>query len=329
MPSGEIIGVTNQQKSKPERMTLIFLATLAVILSGRLMILLAFIFSFFPVSSNIEFFRGYRVSLHPNRQLFLYHMFVIMGIIFFISGLKFFSQKFKKGDFEYGIKRFLISEILWFGLTLFAIFKMVAYGYKPCARYFFYTVIVLSSLSLVFWPKLDQRIKQLWSLVNHPSYTQIFVRISDGIIPLIIFLLIFIPTREGALALIFKQDHFRNFDTFVASAAWAVYKGSMLYVDQYSQYGFGLPVFVAGINRIMGGFTYENILLIFTLCAAVYLISSYVLLRLWLKNLTLAILGILLILKFQMFNNAQAHPIIWRLPSSSVVKFIFDIPFFI
>ena len=156
-----------------------------------------------------------------------------------------------------------------------------------------------------------------------------WLRLLDIFIPVFIAAVVFVPNLSGVVAQIFTKDAFHHFDTFVASPAWAVSKGNVLDVDTYTQYGFGMPVIVSALSRAVGGVTYENILLSMVIMAIVYLWSVYFFLRKWFGNVILAALGMFLVLKFQMFNNSAADPVIWRYPSTCVVRYLFDMPFFI
>lgn len=201
---------------------------------------------------------------------------------------------------------------------------------RPEREAFFYRFWILSAICfqiLIFW--MTRQKPDAPSEVERPLKEHAGFRVLDILIPLFIAVIVFVPNREGVIAQIFTQDAFHHFDTFVASPAWAATKGNILNVDTYTQYGFGMPVLVSTLSAALGGVTYENILLSLVGLAIVYLWSVYIFLRKWFRNVVIAALGTVLVLKFQMFSNSAADPIIWRYPSTTVVRYLFDTLFFI
>ncbi len=93
-------------------------------------------------------------------------------------------------------------------------------------------------------------------------------------------------------------------------------------------YGIGMPFVVGTVSQWLGGFSYEHVLLVLMMFTILYFIGCYILLRVWLKNTFLAMAGVLLAIKWQMFHYG-ADPIIWKYPNGTVVRYFFDIVFFI
>ncbi len=151
----------------------------------------------------------------------------------------------------------------------------------------------------------------------------------DFFIIVFIFLAIYIPDQAAVLAKIYTHDRWYHLDSFVMGPGWASLNGLKAYVDFSSQYGIGMPFIVGHLANLLGGFSYENVFLTFFVLAGFYFTACYIFLRVWLSNVWLAILGILLALKMQMFLYDASDFFVWKHPSGSVVRYFFDVGFFI
>jgi len=348
-----------------EAVNLFWLSCVSLLVAFQLLAVIVLVFQRVPLASELTstFFPDWVSGVRPEREPLFYQILVIL-VVGLQAGLVYkFRGRLQSRDWSDSLLKFLGMEIVLTSLLGFVAFKLVVEGESVGMRVLLYSSLAMACLSKLFWKQtlwfwemshapwpakaispggqtatrpvpLGQDSDELRAgHIQKPAPLSACHKIGMVTFDFFIFVLIvfavFIPDREGVIAQIFGQDMFHHFDTFVASPAWAWGKGNIFNVDSYSQYGFGMPMVAATMSRLIGGVSYENILLVFLGLSIVYLILSYTFLRLWFKNIAVAFLGLLLILKFQMFNNSSADPITWRYPSTTVVRYFFDIPFFI
>ena len=140
-------------------------------------------------------------------------------------------------------------------------------------------------------------------------------------------MLLFIPDPKAVLARMFFGDQFHHFDSFMAPA-WAYTKGAVLNVDIMTEYGVGTPVVMAWFAKLMGGFSYTHILWFWMGGTILYFMLCFIFLRRWLGSLALGLLATLLAIKFQMFHSGT-FPFIFTFPSATVMRYFWDIIFFL
>lgn len=144
-----------------------------------------------------------------------------------------------------------------------------------------------------------------------------------------ITILIYVPDRSGLAATIFGRDNFYHVDAFIMAPAWAWLKGCVLDIDVISQYGIGMPILTAIMSQWVGGFSYENVFLIFVIMTIVYFFLVYTLIKIWLHDRWLALGAVIVAIFLQMLNSGVADPVIWRYPSGSVVRYFWGLPMLI
>jgi len=337
-----------------QAVNLFLLSCVSILVSLQVLTIVILIFQEIPLTSELTstFFSDWASGVRPEREP-LYYRFFIFLVVGLHAGLVYkFRKRLPTLEFTRPLIMFVGMEVFWTSILGSIIFKMVVEGESVVIRQVLYSLLALAGLSKLFWkliygcrgksraqtttrpvPKVQGSVELRVGHIPHPPIlsvgNKIWTRSFDVLILALIVLFVFIPDREGVIAQIFGQDMFHHLDTFAASPAWAFAKGNILNVDSCSQYGFGMPVIVAFLSKTLGSVSYENILLALIALTIVYLTLSYAFLRLWFRSVGLALLGVFFILKFQMFNNSTADPIIWRYPSTTVVRYFFDIPFFI
>jgi len=342
-----------------ESVNIFLLSCISLLVAFQLLTIIVLVFQRVPFASELTsvFFPDWVSGVRPEREPLFYRIFVILVIGLQVGLIYKFRGRLPKSEFTCPLLSFLATELFWVSILGFVLFKLVVTGNSVGMRQALYVSLVLAWLSKLLWKwvplslgnidfsksnvipaKAGISINSVWmpasagmtkSNIVSTKVSKIGAMVFDFFIFVFIVLAVFIPDREGVIAQIFSQDMFHHFDTFVASPAWAFAKGNILNLDSYSQYGFGMPVVVASLSKILGLVSYENILLVLIALTVIYLALSYTFLRLWFRSVGLAFVGIFFILKFQMFNNSTADPIIWRYPSTVVVRYFFDIPFFV
>jgi len=267
------------------------------------------------------------VMVAPEWDTLICRIFVLSAIalqVFFIACFyrKLSSSSLSERKF---LLNFLAGEMACVFLLFYVIFKMAVYGYPVSLK-----KLLLDLLILVWMAKGGYVVFRNRRMEFFNSFKGMFLRtpvrrLSEMGVVLFIISVIYIPDVGGAVARIFCNDQFYHFDSFIAAPVWGYHHG----VDVFSQYGVGLPVIVAKLCELLGGVNYENILRIFIWQSIIYYGVLYGFIRSWLKNVPLAILGVLLAIKFQMFYYETNATFIWHTPSGSAVRYFGDVFFFL
>ncbi len=302
---------------------IILWSIIAVAISVQLLVFLAYIFSFIPLQESPllqTFFARHQALVKPEREAFFYHIFLLTAVALQGAGLWFLRRRLAEAKLTTALGPFAIVECLWTIFIVFAVFKIFVYGNPPWARGLLYLGLGAAVLSKVFWAELSQGFKQ-W--VNIPIST----RLADIIVPAFIAIVLFIPDITGLLAKMFVTDHFHHFDTMLTSPAWAYLKGGVLDVDHFSHYAVGMPVVLARLSTLVGGLSYESLVLILMLGTIAYYIAGYFFMRAWVGSVAVATCVILFTIKLQMFHPGVA-PIIFNYPSATVMRYPLDILLF-
>lgn len=262
----------------------------------------------------------------PTRDIFFYRFFLVT--VFGIFGLlaMMFRRKIGTISLTRPLARFVVFELLIAGLALFSLFQNFAYGDIHLAGKILYCWGAAFILTKIFWRQIDLALARAAGAMADVKKTAVINRWVGLSVPFLIFLLIFVPDISGLAAHIFCDDLYYHFDGVVMSSAWAVYKGGIPDVDMANSYGIGLPFVLSGLARIFGGVNYEHVLFVLIILSIVYFTACFFLLSYWLNNVLLALAGVILMIKLQMFHYGAA-PIIWKYPNGTVVRYFFDIFF--
>ncbi len=259
-----------------------------------------------------------------KRDALLFHCFVGLALSAQAIGIWSVRHKLNRPSFVKAIMPFLASEVVWTSLMLNASFKMIVYHDRPgLARDAFIFISAGALASKVFWPEIKDWGGRLYQrMVSWPWGFKADVLACAGLI-----LLLYVPDTKAVLARMFFGDHFRHFDSFLAPA-WGFTKGAVLNVDVMTEYGVGTPVLMSWFAKIAGGFSYTHLLWFWMGGTIVYFILCFLFLRRWLGSFALALIATLLAIKFQMFHSGVT-PFIFTFPSATVMRYFWDIIFFL
>ncbi len=262
--------------------------------------------------------------IRPERDALLYHCFVGLALSAQAIGIWLVRHKLNQPSFVKLVMPFLATELVWTALMLNASFKMIVYQDRPwLARDAFIFLSAGALLSKIFWQEAQGLAKRFYQKML--SWPYVFK--ADVLVCVGLMVLLYVPDSKVVLARMFFGDHFHHFDSFLAPA-WAYSKGAVLNVDIMTEYGIGIPGMMSWFAKLTGGFSYTHIFWFWMGGTIVYFILCFVFLRRWLGSFALALIGILLAIKFQMFHFTAA-PFIFTFPSSTVVRYFWDIIFFL
>ena len=117
-----------------------------------------------------------------------------------------------------------------------------------------------------------------------------------------LLILLYVPDTKAVLARMFFGEQFHHFDGCYLAPAWAFAHGSVLNVDVMTEYGIGVPVFMAWVTKLMGGLSYTHAFW-FLIRGNNYLFYvMFCFLAPLARVFGLALSGVLLAIKFQMFH---------------------------
>jgi hypothetical protein len=303
----------------------IFCCVLVLIESLQVLIVLVLVFSFFPIPPSPllqHLFSRQLAEVFPKRDMFFYHFFVGLAIAGQIALLTICRKQLSSSRFMEQWRPFFLVEAGWLFLMVFAVFKFFVYGYAGWAKHFLYAVIAASVLSKIFFKELKVAGSSVYAYILRKSAA---VSLAVSVLfPMLIAFIIFVPDLQAVVARMWIGDAIIHMDTSLMGQAWAYTKGIKLNVDIYSPYGVGMTVFISLISKILGGLSYEKVEGILIAGTIVYFIFCFFFLRAWLKNVWLAMAGVLLAIKWQMFHQG-AFPFVFTYPYSTVVRFWFDV----
>ncbi len=305
---------------------LAFITVLSLAVGIQTLALIGWAFQGLPLETSAKdmFFPGvHREMVMPERDALLYRILVVLVLLLQAGFLRRWRRRLADGGFTATLLRLTGIEVFWASVTLFWLFKMAVYHWPAPVRVGFLATLGLAVLSKVlwiwmgFWPGrllrwIDGRQAPSWVL--------------DLTVVAAVVLLLAVGDRKGILAHIFVEDQFWHFDPFFMAPGWAHLKGCALNKDVWSAYGVGMPIITAHLARWIGGFDYENVLTVLVGLSGAYVLACYAFLRVWLRRPILVFGGTALLMKVLLFSQGPDY-LIWRTPSMTPVRYVFDVVF--
>jgi hypothetical protein len=271
------------------------------------------IFSFFCL-------RGF-VSMPPG--LIFCSFFILMVSAMYAGALRRFGPQLSQKDFTRRIIELTTNNLFWLVLQTCAVTSSWGMAQSRWAYPVFTAGLAGAVTSRIFWNRLSPAINGFYFHMMHRDSDLRWVRIWDGVFPVILIILIGVPDINYVLKEILVTDSFYHFDSLLMAPGWAYLNGLTLNMDVTSQYSMVIPAVISRLADMSGGFSYHNVLAVLIGLSAAYFIALYFVFRSWLKSALWATFGILLAIKLHMFH-AGVSPVIWRYPSATVMRYWFD-----
>jgi len=145
------------QRYDPTVRGVILMALLVLVEGIQVVIIAGLISSFVPFRMdpfNLDLFPVNKSSLKPNRQMFIYHIFIMASILAQAIGVYAFRGRLKENGFQNNIKRLLCVDAVWVFIQCFAVFKILIYKDPGWGWGLFYISLAASMLSRIFWVEL-------------------------------------------------------------------------------------------------------------------------------------------------------------------------------
>ena len=233
---------------------LFWLTTLVMVEALQFLIAVVYLNTFFPPTSQMQghVLREWLSDLQPEREMFLYRVFILTAVILQAAALCRFKSML--GDENWGrrLRRFLAVESLVLLLLCYVIFKILVYHHPYLTEIFWPVLLMLALCVKLFWSSLSSACRILLECVHAPANKQALRALIDVAVPVFIFLVLFVPDQQGALARTFIEEQFHHFNTLIMVPAFASSMGCLLNVDVNSQYGVGMPVILGFLTKCMG-----------------------------------------------------------------------------
>lgn len=311
--------------------TIVLLAVASLVLGVLMLIATALVVRDIPLPKDflLELLPENVMAFHPEWDTFLYRLFVFLVIDLQAAGLLIFRSRLTEPRFIGSLRRFVLVESGFLFLLCFYIFKSVVYPEAQAVlNPWICRTVIAALLTALLWRWADRGVQRCAEFFFNERYRPKAAFFADVLAAGIIFLALFIPDLDGTMARIFAGDHAYHFESFAVAPAWVYAHGGLPGVDTFSQYGLGLPIFIATFTGWLGKFSYENILGVLITLSIIYYLLFYSFLRWWLGSSWLALMGVVFSLKYLVFYDEGVN-FIWSAPSGSPMRFLFDIPFFI
>jgi len=263
----------------------------------------------------------------PKQDIWFFLVFMISAVSILLVSLKVFSKRLDQPELTHSLLAYLALESLWTGLLLCAWWKLIIYDNFPqLATIAFRVLLVLGILNKIFWPELCRIARSCWLFALDVRHILVFRRLVDVLFLVFIVLAIYLPDPQAALAKMFVGEQYDHFNSFIMAPGWVSVSGNLLYVDNFSEYGFGMPIIIGHLTQWMGGFSYEHVFVLIMWVCIIYYLLLYLLMRRWYGNILIAIAAILVLIKVQMFYSFS-YPMTFTYPNGKVMRSCLDVFF--
>lgn len=138
---------------------IVWMALLVLVENIQLVIIAGFVSSLVPVKIdpfNYDIFPVYQGSIKSTRQMTIYHLFILAGLLGQAAAVYAFRRKLEDRKFQDDLKQLLCADALWVFIQCFAIFKILIYNSPAWGWGLFYASLAGSMLSRIFWPEIKR-----------------------------------------------------------------------------------------------------------------------------------------------------------------------------
>ena len=152
------------------------------------------------------------------------------------------------------------------------------------------------------------------------------VGVVDVAVAAVIALVVYVPGWRAMSGNAFAE-YFLHLDFFAMGPALAFRSGAALGTDVHTYYGLGWPVLVSALGFV-GRLSYGRVIQLETIYGCIYFVGVYALVRMLTRSRVWAVAGTALGILFSLFAGYSAAFVIWRFPAATVLRWAFDVWFF-
>ncbi len=295
----------------------------------QVIMIIALILSRHPLAAPTEaFMPEWWDHLFPEREMWLYRLFIVCGIVFQALAVLLFGRRLAVPSFQEQLGAYTLINVLVVVIASSLTFKMFLFGTSTSGQIFLAVTLAVSLLIKLGWRYAYPLVSKIENFRVAAANGRRLVMWNDMLVPGVVFMLIYPPNLLAILIETYRYDFFLHLDGFVMAPAWAALKGCKLNLDVISQYGVGMPLLVGKLAQAVGGFGYQTVVSIFVWLVLVYFVLFYFFIKQWLGSRAVAWFGLFLGLKAQMFHWGVKDPFIWRYLSPTVARYFTDIILF-
>lgn len=153
-------------------------------------------------------------------------------------------------------------------------------------------------------------------------------RPADLLAPLVIVALVYLPNWHLLAGNAFAGEEFLHIDFFAMGPAVAFRNGLALGTDVHVYYGMGWALLLNKLP-VMHTLSYGRFIGLEVIYGCMYFTAVYAFLRLFTRSWQWAAAGTLLAILLQLFGSFSDAFVMWRFPSATVLRWMWDIWFFL
>ena len=173
-----------------------------------------------------------------------------------------------------------------------------------------------------------------WALAPHrapaagltPAFTpeRLRWRPADLLVPLAIVAFVYMPEWRTLAGNAFVGEELLHLDYFAMGSRVAFEKGLALGTTVHVYYGMGWPLALTRLPLVRTA-NYGDFIRLEVIYGCIYFIAVYAFLRIFTRRWTWALGGVALAILLQLFGSYPAAANVWRFPSATVLRWMFDV----
>ena len=189
--------------------------------------------------------------------------------------------------------------------------------------------VVIAACLVGAWalrPHLPQQVPSPPSGEDRPA--RLRWHLADLLVPAVIVAVVYLPGWRRLAGNAFVGEQFLHIDYFAMAGAKAFKAGVALGTSMHVYYGVGWALALAKLP-LVGTLSYGHFIRLEVVYGCVYFTAVYALLRVLVGNWRWAATGTALAILAQLFASYATDLILWRYPSATVLRWAFDVWFFL
>jgi len=151
---------------------------------------------------------------------------------------------------------------------------------------------------------------------------------ADFVVPLAIVAIVYLPGWRLLAGNAFSGEEFLHIDFFGMGPAVAFSQGLALGTDVHVYYGMGWAIALTKLPLVRT-LSYGHFIRLEVIYGCIYFTAVYAFLRMFTRRWQWAVSGTALAILLQLFGSYSSAFIMWRFPSATVLRWAFDIWFFL
>lgn len=151
---------------------------------------------------------------------------------------------------------------------------------------------------------------------------------ADLVVPLALVAIVYVPGWRLLAGNAFSGEEFLHIDFFAIGPALAFSKGLALGTDVHAYYGMGWAIALTKLPLVRT-LSHGHFIRLEVIYGCIYFTAVYAFLRLFTRRWQWAVSGTALAFLLQLFGSYSSAFIMWRFPSATVLRWAFDIWFFL